>query len=166
MSDILRSWILGIAGASLITAITLAVTPESRAKKAVSLACGFVMIIALLRPIGSFDYAGFKLSFSRLREQSDGFSAPLEETNAELMKSIIQDGYAAYISDKGKALGVTRIEAAVEAELHSDGFWYPVRAYVTVSGDKTLRERLAFEIESGLGLAPEELVWGEFNEQG
>ncbi|MDR3210005.1 MAG: hypothetical protein LBT36_05230 [Oscillospiraceae bacterium] len=164
MNDALRGWIFGMVGAAVITAVTMTVTPEGRVKRIVAVTCGFVMLLALIRPLEGFDYERFKLNFSRLREQAEAFSDPLGETDKNLVRIIIEEKYAAYILDKAKLAGVEDLSVAVEARRGEDGYWYPERAYLTTQADSAQRARLAYEIEAGLGIAPKELIWGERDE--
>lgn len=164
MTEVLRGWILGIVGAAVVTAVVLVVSPDTRAKKVVAVVCGFMMIIALLRPVEGFDYGGFKLNFARLQQQAQDFTEPLNAVNENLTSAIIEERYAAYISDKGATLGISDLAVTVEAELYVDGFWYPNRVFVTTEADKSLRDKLAYEIEAGLGIASEELIWGDTND--
>ncbi|MDR2501894.1 MAG: hypothetical protein LBC78_01440, partial [Oscillospiraceae bacterium] len=120
---------------------------------------------ALIKPIRAFDYGSFKEYFNELRSDGEEFSDPLRETDKNLSRIIIEEKYAAYILDKGAALGIADLEVSVTARCSADGYWLPDRAYITTGADSAKRGKLSFEIESGLGLAPEELIWGERNER-
>ncbi|MDR3277582.1 MAG: hypothetical protein LBT12_02320 [Oscillospiraceae bacterium] len=163
MAETMRSWILGLAGAAVIASVAAAVSPEGRVKRVVSLACGFMMILALLGPAARFDYTGFRQSLAELSEAEQ--YAPLDEVNEKLTGLIIEEKYAAYILDKGASLGMDDLAVTVTASWSENGYFYPERATLWTTADKTLRDKLAYAIESGLGLPPEELIWRDNDEQ-
>ena len=161
MTAALGGWIYGIVAAAMISAITLMISPENKVKRVVSVVCGFMMLISLIKPLRGFDYGSFRQSYASLRDDAGGFSAPLEEVNENLTRRIIEEKYAAYILDKGKALGFTKLEVAVAAGKTDSGYYYPVTVTIETDGDETLKRALAYEIEEGLGVPSEELVWGD-----
>jgi hypothetical protein len=163
MAELMRSWILGLAGAAVIASVAAAVSPEGRVKRVVSLACGLLLIFALLGPAARFDYTDFRQSLAELR--AGELSAPLDEVNEKLTGLIIEEKYAAYILDKGAALGMDDLAVTVTARWSEDGYYYPERATLRTTADKTLRDKLAYAIESGLGLPPEELIWRDNDER-
>jgi hypothetical protein len=157
MAEAMRSWILGLAGAAVIASVAAAASPEGRVKRVVSLACGLMMILALLGPAARFDYESFRQGLAALR--AGELSQPLDEVNEKLTGLIIEEKYAAYILDKGAALGMDDLAVTVTADWSENGYFYPARATLRTTADETLRDKLAYAIESGLGLPPEELIW-------
>ena len=105
MTATLGGWIHGIVAAAMISAITLVISPENKVKRVVSVVCGFMILIALIRPLREFDYGSFRLNLTQLREDASDFAAPMEEVNENLTRRIIEEKYAAYIMDKGISLG-------------------------------------------------------------
>ncbi|MDR2420589.1 MAG: hypothetical protein LBD49_00595 [Oscillospiraceae bacterium] len=159
MTEALRNWVYGIVGAAVVSAVTLTITPESKAKRVAAVVCGFVMLTALIKPIKSFDYGSFSRSLARLREDAGEFSAPALRANENLTRAIIEEGCAAYISDKGKLLGISGLEVSVTAKLAPDGQWYPESAALRAEAGEDKRAAIAYEIETGLGVPPEKLSW-------
>ncbi|MDR1330354.1 MAG: hypothetical protein LBK23_12215 [Oscillospiraceae bacterium] len=159
MTEALRGWIFGIVGAAMVSAIALAVTPESKTKRVVAVVCGFAVLLALIKPVKSFDYGAFSRGLTRLRGDAEEFSAPLSEANENLTRRIIEEKYAAYILDKGSSLGMTDLSVAVTAEPGADGYWYPGAVSASTEADEQTRGALARYIESGLGVPPEKLSW-------
>jgi hypothetical protein len=159
MTEALRGWVTGIAGAAVISAVMLTITPESKAKRVAAAACGFVMLTALIKPVKGFDYGAFSRSLARLRADAGEFSAPALRANENLTRAIIEEGCAAYISDKGRLLGISGLEVSVTAALAPDGQWYPERAALRAEAGEDERAALAYEIETGLGVPPEKLSW-------
>ena len=164
MTATISSWIYGIVAAAMISAITLMILPESKVKRVVAVACGFMMLIALIKPLREFDYGSFRRSYAGLRDDASDFAAPLEEVNENLTRRIIEEKYAAYILDKGTALGFESLEVAVSVGVTMDGLYYPDTVTIRTDGDDTKKSALAYEIEAGLGVPSGELIWGDKNE--
>jgi hypothetical protein len=142
----------------MVSAVTLTLTPESRTKRVVSVVCGFVVLLALIKPVRGFDYSVFSRSLARLCAEAEEFTAPALTANENLTRRIIEEKYAAYILDKARALGMTDIAVAVTAERGADGYWYPGHVSVAAS-DESRRDALMYEIEAGLGVPPEQQSW-------
>lgn len=157
MTEALRGWIIGIVGAAMVSALTLTVTPEGRVRRVVAVVCGFVMLLALIKPIKGFDYVSFSRSLLRLREDAGELAKPALQANENLTKKIIEERCAAYIVDKSRLLGIPDLQAEVEAELGADGRWYPARVSAATEAGKSERDALAYEIEAGLGVPPDKL---------
>ncbi|MDR0838401.1 MAG: hypothetical protein LBN99_02015 [Oscillospiraceae bacterium] len=161
MTETLRSFIAGVVGAAMITAVALTVTPEGRVKRIVAAACGFLTLLAILRPVKAFDYGSLGESLARLRADAGKFSAPLDAANENLARGIIEEKYAAYILDKGIARGMADLEAAVTVRLGDDGRWYPASARLTSSADAQKKDALTHDIETELGIPSGEIAWTE-----
>ena len=164
MGEVIGKWILGLVGAALVTCICLMVTPEGRVKKVVSLVCGLVLIIALIKPVVGFDYTTFSKNYEDLRVNAENFTEPLGDVNEKLEGTIIEQQCAAYIVDKGTALGIKDLGARVTAKRSDDGYWYPASAKITGRADVITREKLCGYIESELGIAPSGIVWSNNDE--
>jgi len=147
----------------MISAITLMISPENKVKRVVSVVCGFMMLIALIRPLREFDYGSFRQSYAQMRDNASDFSAPLDEVNENLTRRIIEEKYAAYILDKGTALGFMKLEVTVSAGKMDGSLFYPETVTIKTDENEALKNALAYEIEAGLGIPPGELVWGEMS---
>jgi hypothetical protein len=160
VTEILRNWIFGIVGAAFIAAITQAITPDGKAKRVVSVVCGFVMLTAIIRPIKTFDYGGFRQSLARLSGEAADISAPLDEVNENITRGIIEERYAAYILDKGNAHGIDAMSVVVETAVSDDeSYLYPSAVTITANVTDAQKSALAYDIESGLGVPSGEIVW-------
>jgi stage III sporulation protein AF len=159
MSEVLRSWVIGIAGAAMVTAAAMTVTPEGRVKKVVSLICGLVTIIALLRPIGGLDSRNLLKSIEAYKQEATAFSAEIQSADENLTRRIIAEKSAAYILDKGESLGIGDLDVSVTTAWSEDGYWYPDGAVLKTSADNAARDQLSRSIETELGIPPEELIW-------
>jgi stage III sporulation protein AF len=165
MPEAIRSWVIGIACAAMITAIAMTVTPEGSVKKAVALVCGLVVILTLIKPIVGFDYTSFSKNMAQYRNDAEAFSSNVESVNENLTRLIIEEECAAYILDKGTALGITDLEVTVTAEWSEEGYWYPSKASLKANADEAMRFQLGRNIEAELGIPPEELTWSMSDEE-
>lgn len=159
MTELLRNWVLGIVGASVIAAIAHTAAPSGRVKKVLTLVCGLVMMIAMLKPIVGFDHTTFSTRYFELKAEADVFSGELANVNEKLTGRIIEEECAAYILDKGKEFGMENLAVMVNARWSPDGYWYPAGATITTEAGEEGRDRLAYSIEMGLGIPAEELIW-------
>ena len=165
MTEGLRSWIIGLAGAAMVTAAAMTVTPEGKVKKIVSLICGLMTIIALIKPLAGFDYSSFSKYLSQYKNAADTFSVAMVSENENLTRRIIEDKCQAYILDKGKSLGITDLTVTVTAEWSEDGYWYPSSASLMTNADSEARSKLSQSIEAELGISSEELIWSMKNDK-
>ncbi len=164
MTEALRSWVVGIAGAAMVTAIAMTVTPEGRVKKVVSLVCGLMTVVALIKPVVGFDYGGFSEYLARYKSDAAAFSSDIGDTNENLTRRIIEERCEAYILDKGKSLGLEELKASVQLTWSVDGYWYPCSALLCTNADEDKRQKLSQSIEAELGIPSEELDWSRYDE--
>jgi hypothetical protein len=165
LAEALRSWIIGIAGAAMVTAAAMALTPEGKVKKIVSLICGLMTILALIKPLAGFDYTSFSKYLSQYKRDAAAQSSAMDSENENLTRRIIEDKCQAYILDKGKSLGITDLNVTVTAKWSKDGYWYPSGASLKTDADEKTRRQLSQSIEGELGISPEELIWSMKNEK-
>ena len=165
MTEALRSWVIGLAGAAMVTAAAMTVTPEGKVKKVVVLVCGLMTVIALLKPLAGFDYTGFAKYLTQHENDAEAFSAEIKSENENLTRRIIEERCEAYILDKGKSLGITDLAVTVTAVWSEDGYWYPAGASLRTNAGTEARGKLGGSIEAELGIPQEELIWSMDNEQ-
>lgn len=165
MTEALRSWIVGITGAAIVTAIAMTVTPDGRVKKVVTLICGLMTVIALIKPVIGFDYDGFSKYLTQYKNEAASFSSNIEQANENLSRRLIEDNCAAYILDKGQSLGLSDLSVTVRASWSEDGYWYPSGVSLITDAEETLRHALGRIIEAELGVSSEELSWSMHHEE-
>lgn len=151
MMDLIRTWLLGVAGAALVAALADSLAPEGAVKKAGKLACGLLLAIAMLQPLLGLDYAALAGAFADYRLEGEGYSAALETENHRLMKIIIAEQTSAYIQDKAAELGVA---CTAEVTCLEDGNGDPYPASAVVYGELTpaQSEQLTRIIEGDLAI--------------
>ncbi|MBE6967815.1 MAG: hypothetical protein E7444_05200 [Ruminococcaceae bacterium] len=159
MTEFLRSWLLPLCGAAILCAFALTLTPEGRTRRVVRLLCGVVLIIALLGPLGQFDFETYSMSMASYRDMAAQAVARLEETNDRLARTIIEEECAAYVLDKARFVGLVPEEVSVTAKWGDALCWYPYEMEITVSADAGEKQLLAGAIEAELGIPEERQHW-------
>lgn len=153
----LRQWLLGIVAAALGVSLAQALTPEGTVKKVERLLGGLVLLLAVLRPLGTLLPAAWQ-------EGLEAFSV-LEETEApqaggEAVKTLIAQKAGAYIVDKGQSLGAS-CEAQVTVAVDESG--WPVPWEVQVRGRWTGEQKTALgqAIQQDLNIPPQRQFFQE-----
>ena len=156
--ELLKNWIMYITSAAVLSAVCLGILPEGRAKKAVSLVCGFVTLLCLAYPItdGRMDeLSGVLPEF----DLSDGFEEKAEETKQIATRIVIQEELGAYILDKGKEMGVEIEDVEVSVRWSEEGYWYPVKAEIRLKNEGAASEELENMILKELGIEESKIYW-------
>ena len=142
--EVLRTWITGVTVAAMVLAAAQALMPEGAVKRVGRITGGLVLVLALLQPLIMLDHADF----------SD-FAADLpvstEEGREDAMKPIIEQEVAAYIVDKGEALGA-EVTAAVTCVTDENGVPIPQKAVITGYLAPAQREALSAVLDRDLGI--------------
>lgn len=150
MMEFLRTWLLGITGAAILSALAEALMPEGGVKQVGKLACGLLMLSAVLTPLEGVDVTAFSVPLEYDQEQQ-----VLREESEERMKTIIEERLNAYSMDKAKELGVdARIR--VECRREEDGTILPCRVVLEPEEGQDCRT-LKNQLSADLGI-PEEQV--------
>ena len=99
--DFLRTWITGIAGAGIVGAMALAVTPRGAIQKILRMGTALLLAIAVLRPL-----IGFSGNFS-LETAFEGYQdGSAVNPGQDLLSGIIAEQARAYIESKAEAAGL------------------------------------------------------------
>ena len=154
MMVVVRQWIVGVTCAAVLLAITQCLMPSGAVRRVGRLAGGLLLLLAVIAPLASLDVEALGAALTEYRMAESDSTALLELENERLVKTIIEEQTAAYISDKASELGGT-CTAAVTYEYGEDGTACPVA--VTIRGTLTeqQRSRLIGIIETDLAI-PEE----------
>lgn len=159
MTGALTDWLRCVIGASLLCCCAMYITPRGRVRDAARLVCGVVLAIALISPVADFDFGAYSESLARYRAESESFSADAEETYNSLTRTVIEENYAAYISDKAAEKGLALDAVSVWVEWAGSGIWYPTQAYLTAP--EQTKTALAPVIEAELGIPQERQFWND-----
>ncbi|MDR0813273.1 MAG: hypothetical protein LBO63_04645 [Oscillospiraceae bacterium] len=161
MSTLIHQWIIGLAGAAVITVICKTITPEGKTKKTLTLICGFVLLIALVRPFVSFDYDSFTINTSRFSDSVAAFSEDITQANKNITKRLIEERFVEYIISKGKEQGLEIAACTTRAEITSDEVWYLASALIVCNQDSGKRGELRYVLERDFGLDPAAIIWAD-----
>ena len=164
MNETLRSWIISLTGAGMLTAAANALTPKGKVKNIVRLLCGVVMGLTLLKPFVGFDFTTLSGSLAKYRAESDGINTAILETNDRLAALIIEGRCRAYILDKAQEYGLDTVEVTVVVKRGDEGTWYPYETNLTVNGQEQNKVRLSEAIESELGISRDRQHWRNIDE--
>ena len=160
MTELMRSWILDLCGAAVLSALALALTPEGPVRTVLRTLCGVVLAMVLVSPALKLDMEGYALNMARHREEAVRLTDALGETGHRLGRAIIQEECAAYIWDKAESLGLDTARVEVVAKWGGD-CWIPDEAYGELSGAQERMRALTDAVEAELGIPAERQHWNE-----
>lgn len=160
MIGFVRQWLLGIAAASLLSALAMAITPEGRVKRIVNLVCSFVVAAAMIAPLAGFDFGSFSVYVQQYRAAAEEMIHGMEEENSRLNRLIIEEKSAAYILDKAESMDTPVSSVSVNAKWNADEkCWYPYSAKLSFSGPEEARAKIAWYLSADLGIPEERQEW-------
>ena len=156
MMDWMRNWIIGVTCASILLSAMQTLMPSGGVKKAGRIAGGLLLLLAVAAPLMELDVRALALSLTEFRMEQSGSSALLELENKRLVKEIIAEQTAAYISDKAREL---EIECGVEVtyEFGENGTAYPVSVILVGNLSPDQREKLSEFIQINLAVSKENI---------
>jgi len=159
MTELLRQWIIGLCGASVITACAQSIVPAGAVKKVLRLISGLVLTLTLISPLARPDLDDYALSLAGYHESVLALTEDLNEQEKRLERLYIEEGCAAYILDEAHALG---LEGRVEVRAKwRDDCWVPWEVQLYMNASEESRQRLAARLEGELGITAERQSWHE-----
>jgi Stage III sporulation protein AF (Spore_III_AF). len=163
MMALIKSWITGVAAASLIAAILIALSPPGKSRKITIFASGFMLIVAMIKPVIGFDYSTFSSSVMQYGTMGQEYSVMLKEKNDSMLKRIIEERSAAYISDKATNLGMENITVKVGSEKGDGEYPYPYDVHVKAKYSISQKKALSDYLESEFGVPVSRQYWSSAN---
>ena len=153
--DFLRSWLTGIVAAGLISAVAQALIPQGTPRRAARLACGLLVMAALVRPLLSLDAADFELPslVSVSAQVPDGFGSGRDNH----AKTLIEGQTASYIETRLASRGISARAEVTAQTPDTGGYPLPHSVSVDSGGRLSAGERidLAVWIAEHIGIPPE-----------
>jgi stage III sporulation protein AF len=159
MMALIKTWILGISSASLIAAILIALSPQGKSRRITMFASGFMLMVAMIKPFIGFDFSVFASSVMQYGNMGQEYADIIKEKNDTLLKTIIEERSAAYISDKATSLGMEIIKVIVRTEKGDGGYPYPREVYITAKYKPSQKKALTDYLESEFGLPSVRQHW-------
>lgn len=151
MMELLRAWLTGITAAAILCALANSLMPEGAVRRVGKLACGLVMLAAVLRPLVEVEALSPGDLLEDYQAQAAVQTQELEEERNTALKSIIEQEFAAYIVDKAAQMGAA-CTAQVTCQLGEDGVFLPRSAAVQGSFTPQQQEELARILEEELAI--------------
>lgn len=152
MGELLNRWLPQIIAAVFLLAAVYLISPPGRMRAAVRFAGGLVLLTVLLSPLTGLEWTGVP-SYTDWESDVDGRIREMRSAYAETTRTLIEEKTAAYISDKGRDLGVT-CRPTVTAQLR-DGVAYPFSAVM----DCPFHPALSAYLTQELDIPPERQSW-------
>ncbi len=159
MIGFIKSWIIGLAAASIIAAVLIAISPAGKTKKVTAFASGFLIIAALIKPVIGFDYKVFSSAVMQYGVMGEEYAGLLEKENGRMLAAIIEERSSAYISDKAVSLGIEKIRVRVKTEKGDGDYPYPYEVYISANCSQGQRQSLSYYLESEFGVPVSRQYW-------
>jgi stage III sporulation protein AF len=121
-------------------------------KKVGQLAGGLIILLAIAVPPVKVDFSEFSWIMTEYRMQNSGSDNLLNLENTNMVKKIIEEQTAAYISDKATELGMD-CTVEVTYQYSDDGMAYPESVRIKGAWDHTQQQALSDFIESNLAVS-------------
>ena len=153
MMHAIQEWLAAVVVVAMLLSVVQVLIPEGPIRKIASFTGGLILMVTLLRPVLGMDLSRLELRLHTYEAAIQDRQQELEENGKTELAKLIEERTAAYISDKGAALGVN-CHAVVETELRS-GVPYPCAVTLDVERNETLAACIAAD----LGIGKEAQVW-------
>ena len=125
--------------------------PEGAVRRVGKLACGLLMLSAILRPLVEVEALSPGDLLKDYQARTAVQAQTLEEERNAALKSVIEQEFAAYIVDKAAQMGAV-CTAQVTCQLGEDGAFLPWSAAVQGSFTPQQQEELARILEEELAI--------------
>ena len=149
----LRQWLLGVVSCAFLVSLLDQLTPEGSVRKLARFSGGLVLILCMLRPLGTAEPRELALDLDGLSADRAALEEQYRDVSGQSLAAVIAERTGANIEDKAHALG-----AEVTAEVtvrEEDGAFIPDRAVLFGEENAELSVLLTQE----LGIAPEKQEW-------
>lgn len=164
MTDLIRTWILGLTAVAFLTAIAMTLTPKGRARAVVGLVSGLVTIVALIAPIAEFDFNAYAQNFGGFEAQMETRIEEMEAAQERLTSLLISQRSQAYIWDKAERLGLGHLAVEVATTLGADGWPVPDRVWIVGAVSPGDRQILSEFLTDTFGIPVNRQYWSESDE--
>ena len=152
----MKQWVTGIAAASLLAAIAMALTPSGRVRQVTRLVCGLVCALAVARPLLQLDVGALAPGIALYEQRAQAVIGQAEEEAKLLDRTYIEERCEAYILAKAAdaELAVDGVSLSARWD-EQDHIWYPWSVTVYAPYNSAL----AASIEAELGIPPARQEW-------
>lgn len=123
--ELLRQWLLGITGTTLILAMADTMIPSGVVKQSSKLICGLLLLIMLINPIIQLSPESLSKIALELQDTLEDEEKNMEHYYNNQIKTLIESNLQAYIVDKAMEKGIS-CSPRVLCSLNDDGIFIPV----------------------------------------
>ena len=154
MTELIRTWLIGVTCAAMILALADGLAPKGSVKSICRLAGGVVLLFAAIGPVANMEEIELTQIADGYQSRAEEYRMALDRENNSLYESIIAEKTAAYILDKAAELGL-QCRVSVTVGWESDGTARPAGVSLFGNWTQSQKETLSGVIESDLGIPAE-----------
>lgn len=154
----LREYLIRVVVCAFLVSLSQAAASGERCKRALRLAGGCVMILAVLRPLVGLNPAVVGQILPELPGWRSEAMKEAEEKNRQLLRDLIVSQTEAHIQDRAAALSA-HVEIKVTVKETEEGVYVPWSAELTGILTAEQKRQLAETLEQELAIPPERQIW-------
>ncbi len=158
--EALRTWLLGLTAAALLTAGAEALLPPSGGvRRAGRLICGLIVILMLLQPVTGLQRVDWSARLTEYRAEAGVYGSALDETDEALLLGIIAEQSGAYIEEAAAGQGIECRVTVTCARGPEDAYPHPRGARVQGDLTEEQRRQVTDLLERELGIPGSAVIW-------
>lgn len=139
--------------------VAMSLIPEGSVRKLASIGCALVLLLSLAGSVQKLDPSAYSLELAKYRQLEKELGEQADQTRDRLDRRVIEEEFAAYITDKAEETDVSIREVRVTVRWSVEGVWVPYSVILQASGRSEDKARLAQRIEAELGIPAERQEW-------
>ena len=152
----MKEWLTSMVAASVISSVSLLLTPAGQVRSVTKMACGVLCALAMVSPLLKLDMEKLAVSIAAYEQAAQTVVQNGEEESKMLERTYIEEQCAAYILSKATETGEAVGQIRVSARWDEDALlWYPWSAEL----QGTYSAVLSRILEAELGIPPERQSW-------
>ncbi len=161
MIALVRTWLLGVTGVAILTAMAENLMPRGTVKGVGQLTAGLVLMLAVVSPILSLDVSSL-LPDDSWEEGVTQSQMDLDEAQKKELEAIIAAQLGAYIVDKAEGEGISCTATVVC--LLEDGIYLPQQVTIQGTLQTSQQDFLIQLVENELAIPQENIFFTEEGE--
>lgn len=154
MMDMMRNWLLGIAGVAFLLALAEGMMPDGTAKRVGKLTGGLLLFVVMFRPLVGMDFESLALQVTQYDWENDSAYQAIKTENEKLTAQLIGEDLSAYIEKKAKELGA-ECSVAVTCKENPGGMQIPESVKITGRFSAQTQKALSQVIQDDLDIPSE-----------
>ena len=158
MMTIFHEWVISLTAAAVLASIAMQLTPKGSVRSVTGFVCGVMLLGVLIEPLWEADFDVFSDSLNRYRSTVSDLTATMEEQEKELLRTYIEEKYAAYILDEAHVFNAEEADAKVIVKWRDES-WVPYEAYLVMRVSPETKQRLMNTLITQLGIPEERQHW-------